>query len=264
MADPHHAAPEPGSPPLLHIQAGVARLTLNRPAHRNRLHQQDLATLLHHFQTINADTSVRVAVLSGAVQAARPVFCAGYHLGQEGSDTAGEQFEPVAEALEALRPITVCASNGSVYGGATDLVLACDFAIGVQGMEMRMPAAALGLHYYAGGISRFVSRLGVTQAKHALLGARTFSDQDLLRMGFVQELVPGESLQAAVQAQVDALLQLAPLALQAMKASLNEVARGEFDAARLRERQRVTQASQDFAEGRAAFTERRAPRFVGK
>ncbi len=53
----------------------------------------------------------------------------------------------MADALAALRPITVCALNGSVYGGATDLVLACDLGIGLTGIEFRMPATALGLHY---------------------------------------------------------------------------------------------------------------------
>jgi hypothetical protein len=81
-------------------------------------------------------------------------------------------FEQVADALEQLRPLTICALNGSVYGGATDCVLACDFALGAEGIEMRMPAATLGLHYYASGVRRYVSRLGVTVAAAARARAR--------------------------------------------------------------------------------------------
>ena len=261
---PHAPETDTGTPPLLAVHNGVATLTLNRPAHRNRLHDDDLRTLLEHFRAIDADASVRVVVLAGQVLAERPVFCSGYHLGQIGTERAGDSFEPVADALEALRPLTIAALNGSVYGGATDLVLACDFAIGMHGIEMRMPAGALGLHYYPSGISRFVARLGVTWAKQVFLGAATFGSDQLLAMGFVQRLVAQADHAAAVQHQVEALCALAPLAVQGMKASLNEVARGEYDVVRLRARHQHTQASSDFAEGRRAFAERRAPVFTGR
>lgn len=148
-----------------------ARITLRRPAHRNRLHAEDLLALRAHFRAIDADPAIRVVVLDAQVQGPRPVFCAGYHLGEHGGEHPDATFEQVADALEHLRPVTVCALAGSVYGGATDLVLACDFAIGVTGLQARMPAAALGLHYYPGGLSRFVSRLGLVQAKRAFLAA---------------------------------------------------------------------------------------------
>lgn len=252
-----------GATPDLSIRDGVATITLRRPTHRNRLHNDDLRTLLDHFKTINADGSVRVAVLTGEVLSERPVFCAGYHIGQHGSEHPDAPFEQVADALEALRPVTVCALNGSVYGGATDLVLACDFAVGVEGIEMRMPAAALGMHYYPGGIARYVSRLGLVHAKRAFLAAEPFDGQALLQMGYVQQLAPADRHTEAVQSLVDRLEGLAPLAVQSLKASLNEVARGEFDPVRLRQRQHSTQASRDFEEGCRAFAERRAPVFTG-
>lgn len=252
------------TPPRLSVDGPVATITLNRPAHRNRLHDEDLQALLAHFATIEADPALRVLVLTGAVLPPRPVFCAGYHLGEQADLPTGDRFEQVADALERLRPVTVAAVNGSVYGGATDLVLACDFALGVEGLEMRMPALALGLHYYPGGIARYVSRLGVVHAKRAFLAAETFGDRDLLAMGFLGELVPAADFEAALQRRVQGLLALAPMAQQLMKRSLNEVARGEFDADALRARLEATQRSEDFAEGTRAFAERRAPRFSGR
>lgn len=252
------------TPPLLAVDGGVATITLNRPAHRNRLHDEDLQALLAHFAAVEADEAVRVVVLTGHVLPERPVFCAGYHLGEQTDLPTGDRFEQVADALERLRPVTVAAVNGSVHGGATDLVLACDFALGVEGLQMRMPALALGLHYYPGGIARYVSRLGVVNAKRAFLGADTFDDRDLLAMGFVGELAPPADFEAALRRRVQGLLALAPMAQQLMKRSLNETARGAFDAGRLRERLQATQRSDDFAEGTRAFAERRAPRFTGR
>jgi len=252
------------STPLLHLDGPVATITLNRPEHRNRLDRDDLLTLMGHFAQVNDNVATRVVVLTSTVLPERPVFCSGYHLGQHGDEHPNATFEQVADALERLRPVTVCALNGSVYGGATDLVLACDFAIGVQGMEVRMPAAALGLHYYPGGIARFVSRLGVSHAKRAFLGTDTFRGDTLLAMNYVQALVPVAAHSAAVQQQVDALLPLAPLALQSLKQSLNEVARGEFDPARLRERMHMTQRSVDFHNACAAFANKRPVTFTGE
>ena len=142
------------SAPVLTVEAGVATLTLNRPAHRNRLEAGDLRCLLNQFEQINADPGIRVVTLTANTQGQpRPVFCAGYHLGSfNEQDNDPQLFERVANALAALRPITVCALNGSVYGGATDLMLACDLSVALTGTEFRMPATALGLHYYPGGL----------------------------------------------------------------------------------------------------------------
>ena len=255
----------PDLPPALSYchEGRCAILSLRRPAHRNRLHRDDLVALMAHFRAIEADPQVQVVVLTAQVLPQRPVFCAGYHIGEHGQEDPQATFEQVADTLENLRPVTVCALNGSVYGGATDLVLACDFALGVQGMQARMPAAALGLHYYPGGVSRFVSRLGLANAKRAFLGAQTFDAAEMQRIGFVQDIVPAAGHADAVQARVQQLLALAPLALQSLKASLNEIARGDFDPPRLRARMHMTQASQDFIGACPAFVEKRPPVFHG-
>lgn len=251
------------SEPLLHIDGPVATITLNRPAHRNRLERDDLCVLMRHFAQLNQDTTIRVVVLASKVLSERPVFCSGYHIGQHGDEHPDATFEQVADALEQLRPVTVCALNGSVYGGATDLVLACDFAIGTQGMEVRMPAAALGLHYYPGGVSRFVSRLGVVYAKRAFLGADTFRGETLLTMNYLEALVSADAHAQVVRQRVDALLRLGPLALQSLKQSINEVARGTFDPARLRGRMHMTQQSADFKNACLAFAAKQPATFTG-
>ena len=257
--------PEESGPPLLTVAEAVATITLNRPRHRNRLHDEDLRRLLDHFARIDADRSIRVMVLTGRVLPPKPVFCAGYHIGEFGrAHDADVSFEAVAQALERLRPITICALPGSVYGGATDLALACDFRLGVQGMEMHMPAGALGLHYYPSGMRRYVSRMGLAAAKKAFLTALPLSAEDLLAVGYLDELWPPDELASETVALCARVCALAPLAVEDMKRSLNEIARGEYDEARLRQRERDSKSSADFAEGRAAFLERRPARFQGR
>ena len=254
------------SVPVLHIEGGVATITLNRPAQRNRLENADLKTLLLHFDTVNRDASVRVLVLTANTAGQpRPVFCAGYDIGGFEEPGHGSTFfEEIPDALAALRPVSICALNGSVYGGATDVVLACDLRIGLQGIEWRMPATALGLHYYPSGLLRFVNRFGLAGARRAFLTARPFTANQLDAMGVFEALVGPDDWAAALQALLQDILALAPWALQETKKSLNEIESGRVDLALLREREQQSSQSADFAEGRKAFAERRPPVFTGR
>jgi enoyl-CoA hydratase len=249
--------------PLLAVADGVATVTLNRPAHLNRLHIEDLRVLQGFCAQLAADPSVRVVVLTGAGRA----FCAGFHLAEfdaAGADEGTQLFEQTVDAFEALPQPTVCRLNGSVYGGATDFALACDFRIGIDTMELRMPAARLGLHYYASGLLRYVSRLGLSTAKRLFLLAEPVPAHELLAIGFLSRVAGAHTLDAEVNAVAAALAANAPLAVQGMKRSLNEIGRGAFDLAAVREREARCAASEDLQEGLAAFAQRRAPKFSAR
>ncbi len=261
-----NASTAPSTPHIV-VDSGVATLTLNRPGHRNRLEDADLRALMEAFTGLDADPQVRVVVLTANTAGQpRPVFCAGYHIGDfDGPDHDPAMFERVADALAHLRAVTVCALNGSVYGGATDLALACDLRIALAGIELRMPATALGLHYYPSGLQRYVARLGISGAKRAFLTARPFSAQQLMALGALEEIASTpEALQASVRQLTAEICALAPLAVQATKQSLNEISSGRYDLPAMRERERLTAGSLDFAEGRLAFQEKRTPRFRGE
>ena len=272
-------APPPG-PPLLHLHDGRATIVLNRPQHHNRLHLEDLVVLQRHFSHLAADPTIKLLVLTGLGRS----FCSGFHIGDfdaaPGVDQANPKpatnpaanpaevgpqlFEQTVDALEALPLPTLCRFNGSVYGGATDLALACDFRVGCAGMTLRMPAARLGLHYYPSGLQRYVSRLGLQAAKRLFLLAETVPADALLALGYLDSLAAPDQLDAEVAHIADALAAGAPLALRGMKQSLNEVARGDAHLATLRQREALCAASADLQEGKAAFAEKRAPRFTGR
>ncbi len=252
-------------PPLLALDdAGCATIKLNRVRHLNRLHREDLLTLQAQFAQLAQDATLRVVVLAAQGRS----FCAGFNLDElEAAGAAGQDpqlFEHTVDALEALPVPTIARLQGSLYGGATDLALACDFRVGVQGMELRMPAARLGLHYYPSGLRRYVSRLGLQAAKRLFLLAEAVPAEELLRIGYLDALAPAAELGTVMQSFTQALEAGAPLALRGMKLSLNEIGRGEFDLKRLRLREARCAVSDDLREGLAAFADRRPPRFTGR
>src|SRR3979490_906087 len=136
-------ATEAPSTPVLDIKGARATIRLNRPKHLNRLQPDDLDALLRLFDRIEADPAIRVQVLTGTGRA----FSAGYDLGSIAEraasaqeQTAGSAFETVVNRLEDLAIPTICRINGGVYGGSTDLALACDFRIAVDTLEMFIAA----------------------------------------------------------------------------------------------------------------------------
>jgi enoyl-CoA hydratase len=124
---PHTEAP---SAPILAIAGARASIRLNRPRHHNRIETGDIAVLCEHFARIEKERSVRVLVLTAPGR----TFCAGFNLEElapERYDETAPGFDRMVDQLEALRAPTVGALAGSLYGGGTDLALACDFRIGV-------------------------------------------------------------------------------------------------------------------------------------
>ena len=244
--------------PELTIDGAVARITLRRPGQANRLEPDDLAAIAAYIEEVNAKPEVLVLVL----QAEGKYFSSGYDIGRIGAarDVA---FDEVVNALEDARPVTLALMQGSVYGGATDFALACDFRLGVPGMDMFMPAARLGLHFYRRGLERYVTRLGLDNAKRLFLTAERIDAQELKAIGFLTHLVPAAELAAAGQRLAATLAGMAPIPLVGMKKHLNHIARGTLDAEALQRDMARAADSADLREGQRAWAEKRPPRFTG-
>jgi enoyl-CoA hydratase/carnithine racemase len=253
------------STPVLIIDGARATIRLNRPKHLNRLQPDDLEALLGLFDRLEADPAIRVMVLTGTGRA----FSAGYDLGSiaeraasaPAEQTAGSAFEVVANRLEDLSMPTICRLNGGVYGGSTDLALACDFRIGVDTAEMFMPAARLGLHYYTSGIRRYVSRLGADNARKLFLTAQKIDAPEMLRIGYLTAIAPLEALDEEVDRLATILAGNAPAAMRGMKRAINEFSHGRLDEAASDQRARDSMRGAEIEEGIKAFSEKRPPKF---
>jgi len=251
---------EAPSAPLLTVDGMRATLRLNRPRHHNRIETGDIAVLGEHFVRIEHDRRIRVLVLTATGR----TFCAGFNLEElapERYDETAPGFDRMVDQLEALRVPTIAAVGGSLYGGGTDLALACDFRIGIPGVELMMPASRIGVHYYYGGLRRYVTRLGLGTAKRLFLTSEKIDAEELLRIGFFDALVPAGELAARVDALAERLIPHAPAAVQGMKRALNNIAAGTADEAAVTRAWRASMRSADVAEGLAAHVEKRTPNF---
>ena len=253
---------QPATVPSLTRDGHRATIHFNRPAVHNRIEPPDIVQLMRLMDEVDADRDMRVLVFTGSGKS----FSSGFHIGEigGGSGEGAPGFEELTDRVEAVRVPTIAALHGGVYGGSTDLSLACDFRIGVTGMGMFMPAAQLGLHYSPNGMRRYISRLGLDAAKRLFLTAERLEAAELFRIGFLTELVAPEDLLARVDTLAATLAANAPLAVQGMKRALNAIARGDADFAAIAEVAGRVRESSDLKEGQRAWAEKRLPKFEGR
>ncbi|HEX3631723.1 MAG TPA: enoyl-CoA hydratase/isomerase family protein [Casimicrobiaceae bacterium] len=215
--------PVADGPPTLEVGGAAATIRLCRPAEHNRIDPDDVAVIRGYLDSAKLYPSARALVFTGAGET---TFSSGYTVDAI-VGRLDRDFEELLDAIERLPLPTICALNGSVYGGATDLALCCDFRLGVRGSRMFMPAAKFGLHYYPGGLRRAVAALGATQAKRIFLTAQAIDAEEMLRIGFLTELLDRRELAARVDAYVAALAECEPGVVRSMKRQIDAIAAGD-------------------------------------
>ncbi len=249
--------------PELSVVSHTATITLRRPEQANRLEPGDLNVIAAHINAVNQ----RDEVLVLRFESTGKYFCSGFDINQIGTargSTRAIAFDDLVNAVEDCRPVTIAAIQGGVYGGATDLALACDFRIGTPAADMFMPAARLGLHFYQRGLERYVSRLGLDTAKRLFLTADKIDANEMRACGFLTQLVDADQLQATVTALAATLAGMAPLALLGMKRNLNAIASNRLNIEALQADIAKAAHSKDIQEGAAAWAARRTPVFKGQ
>jgi enoyl-CoA hydratase/carnithine racemase len=240
----------------------IATLTLNIPERHNALNGDNIDRVCELLARIEQDATIRVLIVTGS---GSKTFCAGAALDQLGAGTIdGDHFASMTEQLAAMPIPTIAAFNGSAYGGGSEIGLACDFRIGVQGMRVFVPPARIGLCYPVNGIARFVQTLGLNTAKRLLLASEEFNAEQLLAIGYLTQLVEREQLVDTANELAQRMAGYAPLAVQAMKQICQQVAAASFDYKAANTLAQACNNSADLKEGLLAAKEKRKAVFTGK
>lgn len=247
---------------------GVARLTLNRPERRNALSWDLVRSLRAAFAQAKADPEVRVCVLTGAGDTA---FCAGADLGGMASDDTLAVHEARGEMAELFRDLyrlgkpTIARVRGYALAGGFGLALACDLVVAADDAVFGTPEVDVGLWPHMITVPLIRSMPPKAALELMLTGRRVAADE-ALRLGFVNRVVPVEGLDAAVDELAATLAAKSPAAVKLGRDGFYAVWDQDVDASLrlLHPLLAVTAATEDAAEGIAAFTEKRPPNWTGR
>ncbi|MCL4799892.1 MAG: enoyl-CoA hydratase/isomerase family protein [Burkholderiales bacterium] len=251
-------------------EGAVGWVVFSNPARFNAMTYDMWKALPEALASLDADPEVRLVVLAGDGDKA---FVSGADVSQfdQARATPKEQeaYNQNVEAAYlaptlAAKPV-VAKIRGICMGGGLGLAAACDVRFAADDAVFRMPAARLGLGYSFVGMRRFVHVLGAANAADIFFSARKFDARDALAMGLVSRVFAAADFDREVDAYCRMVAENAPLTLVTAKTAIREVlkdaAARDLDA--LQRQIDACYASADYAEGRAAFKEKRAPRFRG-
>ena len=265
--------PAQAGPVLLETKHdGIASLVMNRPDRLNALNNELTTALNDALGRIAEDESVRVVVITGAGRA----FCAGGDLALIGKGrTTGstQSLEPLLrsgmQAVLRMRTMSqpvIAAVNGAAAGAGMNIALAADIRIAAEEAAFGQNFAKVGLFPDFGGTYFLPQLIGPAKAAELFYTGDMIDAKAALRLGIVNQVVPGEQLEAEVKALAQKIMQGPPLAIQAVKKALFGSEKKKLAEALEHEVQEQVRCylSEDCSEGIRAFFEKRAPQFRGK
>ena len=256
---------------LCEKDGAVGRIVFNNPARHNAVSLEMWQAMAAIMADFDADDQVRVIVVSGAGGKA---FVSGADISEfkekRNSEEAAAEYAKISESgrkalAETLKP-TIAMIRGYCIGGGLATALACDLRIAAEGSKFGIPAAKLGLGYAYDGVKKLVDIVGPAYAREIFYTARQFSADEALQMGLVNRVVPSDELETYVDNYCKTIAGNAPLTVRAAKIIVREAVKDEAarDTALCKEVVARCFASEDYAEGRTAFMEKRRPVFKGR
>ncbi len=248
------------------VSGGVARVTLNRPDRLNAIDRAAEAALAEIWDRIESDTGIHCVVLTGAGRA----FCAGADMKEEGvegleywADADPWGFGGIALGGRLSVPL-IARVNGPALGGGFEMVLGCDLVVAADNAVFGLPEPRVGRVPLDARVTlpRLIPR---ALALSVLLTGRRIGAAEALDYGLINQAVPADGLDAAVDGWVVDILACAPLSLKAVKRSVYDTAHMGLAEARNARLPALTAAlrSRDADEGVLAFREKRAPVWTG-
>lgn len=237
----------------------VATVRLNRPAKLNAVTQDMSDALVDIVRALNGDPEVRAVVYTGTGRA----FSAGSDIATLDQYETPWEFRnrrDYCDALRGLRKPVIAAVNGYAFGGGLEAALTCDIRIAADTASFAAPEITLGW-IGGGGMSVLLANsIGASNAALMLLTGDAIDAQRALTWGLISEIVPADALLDRAHELAAVIASRPPIAAETAKANLRAAVNMPQDQAIAyeREMQGITFATEDAAEGRAAFAEKRA------
>lgn len=257
---------------LISRKAGaIGWIVISNPSKRNALTFEMWRGFPAILQQFAEDATIRLVVLTGEGDSA---FAAGADISQFGEKRSqggalkqyNQTLQDATQALLEFAKPLIAKIHGPCVGGGLALALDCDLRFCSDDAMFLMPAGRLGLGYEFGGIERMVQAIGPGNACDLFFSARKINAAEALRMGIVNQVFAKQDFDSRFMQYCDQIVANAPLTLAAAKRAMRELAKpsGQRDMALVKKMYDACFQSQDYAEGRSAFLEKRAPRFLGK
>jgi enoyl-CoA hydratase len=253
------------------VDASTLHIRFNNPARHNALSVDMWQAIPPLLAQAEKDDAIRLVVFSGAGEKA---FVSGADISQFEDLRAAREAVKFYEAMaeEALMSIyhcgkpTLAAIRGYCIGGGVNVAISCDIRIAADDAVFSIPAARLGLGYRYSALKNLVDLIGVGAAKDLFFTARRIDAAEAQRLGLVTRTCAVDQLPALLAEYTGSIGENAPLTLFAAKAIMGEILKPspDIDAARCRELILACFESEDYAEGRRAFMEKRKPQFKGR
>ena len=249
--------------------AGVTLLTLNRPKALNALNSKVLEELIEAFADYQADDSQLCAVLTGSGDKA---FAAGADIKEMSEKAAADFylddfFSPwTAEIVKKTRKPWIAAVNGFALGGGCELAMMADFIIASDSAKFGQPEIKLGVAPGMGGSQRLTRAIGKSKSMEMCLTGRMMGAEEAERSNLIVRVVPQADLIADVLKTAATIASMPPLATIANKEMVNSAFEMTLDQGLIVERRifQILTASEDKAEGMAAFIEKREGNWKGR
>lgn len=253
------------------IEAGVGLVRFSNPGRRNTLSSPLLQELLAAFTQLEA-AAVRAVLL--AAQPDGGVWSSGHDIREIVDGGMLDPLSPISPLEQAFHAIgefpapVIAVVDGSVWGGAFELVLCCDMLMADARAQFSITPVNIGLPYNATGLARFLHRLPANIVNELFFSAGTLDAAAALQFGLINHLLPADALWPQARALAARIASKAPLAVAVVKQQLRMLAESSFVSAaaveRIEQRRKRILAGADFREGVTAFLQKRPAQFTGQ